>query len=684
MTDDKRRVVKRDRKRKSARLGWSLAPVVAVAWMLGASGALAQATGECITPPVGGPPHSEMCNLGTLSDGTYAYSVANGVSADGNVVVGQSGSAAGNFAFRWVAGGTAGDAGNPEMEDLGTLTGGDYSVANGVSADGNVVVGQSGSAAGYVAFRWVAGGTAGDLGNPQMENLGALTGGAFSYANGVNADGSVVVGASRSTVGVRAFRWVAGGTAGDLGNPQMENLGTLTGGTDSYANDVNADGSVVVGYSDSTAGARAFRWMAGGTAGDAGNPEMESLGTLTGGTISLAFGTNADGSVVVGASDSPAGTRAFRWVEGGTAGDAGNPEMENLGTLTGGSYSAAYGVNADGSVVVGVSDSPTGSRAFIWRGAMQDFTNLIASFPVLANDSAVAAAQQQGALGQTMGQGFQAGAGRLAVRVHGGFGDTAQNPTTVGARTTTLGAVSFGYGVSDVFTLGATASFAGTSLANNGFDMQSGAGLAAWGRFSAGGAAGTGLQASAALGWSRADGEITRGRLLADVDLATGSAALQSWGLTAQAGYGMEVAGMLVTPFAALTHYQTTRAAYSEAGASFNATYDAMEVSRTDLTLGVTAEIAIGALGRLSFGAGIERALSARAAELSGTSDIPGLLTFSIPASFVPNDTRAYASLGYTHDFADGFSVAGDLRVGNAVFGTSPEVRGGLTIGFAF
>ncbi|GGD29424.1 autotransporter outer membrane beta-barrel domain-containing protein [Sinisalibacter lacisalsi] len=315
---------------------------------------------------------------------------------------------------------------------------------------------------------------------------------------------------------------------------------------------------------------------------------------------------------------------------------------------------------------------------------MQDFDNLLTSFPVLANDSAVAAAQAQQGLGQTMRQGFFAGAGQFGMQLHGGFSWTDRNPTTVGARRTNSGAVSLGYGVSDAVSVGVTASFAGTSLANNGFDMSAGPGLAAWARYSAGGAAGTGLQAEAAFGWSRAEGEITRGRLLANVDLATGSSSLETWGGTASIGYGMELGGWLVTPHAGLTHYQTTRAAYTETGASFNASYDEMQVSRTDLTLGVTGEIRVGAQGTLSFGAGIERALGGQDAVLSGTSDIPGMTTFNIPASFVANQTRGYVTAGYAHDFGNGMTLSGDLRVGHAVYGTSPEVRGGLALGFSF
>jgi probable HAF family extracellular repeat protein len=91
----------------------------------------------------------------------------------------------------------------PSLTWLGTL-GGTESRANGVSADGRVVVGQARNAAGWWrAFRWTASGG--------MQDLGTL-GGAESVASGVSADGQVIVGESRNTAGfVRAFRWTASG-----------------------------------------------------------------------------------------------------------------------------------------------------------------------------------------------------------------------------------------------------------------------------------------------------------------------------------------------------------------------------------------------------------------------------------------------------------------------------------------
>jgi probable HAF family extracellular repeat protein len=80
---------------------------------------------------------------------------------------------------------------------------------------------------------------------PYFMGLGDLPGGTFSsYATGVSADGSVVVGRSSSAPGPQAFRWTqSGGVVG---------LGRLPGNTSTFfssAEAVSDDGSVVVGQS---------------------------------------------------------------------------------------------------------------------------------------------------------------------------------------------------------------------------------------------------------------------------------------------------------------------------------------------------------------------------------------------------------------------------------------------------
>jgi probable HAF family extracellular repeat protein len=102
---------------------------------------------------------------------------------------------------------------------------------------------------------------------------------------------------------------------------------------------------------------------------------MQDLGTLGGGW-SQAWGVSADGAVVVGRANAAGPWRAFRWTASGG--------MQDLGTL-GGTLSAAYGVSADGSVVVGGAQNAAGQwRAFRWTasGGMQDLGTLGGSYSV--------------------------------------------------------------------------------------------------------------------------------------------------------------------------------------------------------------------------------------------------------------------------------------------------------------
>jgi probable HAF family extracellular repeat protein len=192
--------------------------------------------------------------------------------------------------------------------------------------------------------------------------LGTLPYGDWSWAYGVSADGAVVVGVSNYLGGYgSAFRWTASGGMQDLGTP---------GGRVSYAYGVSADGAVVVGtaivdYYDDWGFynyPRAFRWTVDGG--------MQDLGDLGGGE-SEAYGVSADGAVVVGGAFNAAGRwRAFRWTASGG--------MQDLGTL-GVGWSEAYGVSADGAVVVGwAQNAAWQERAFRWTasGGMQDLGTL--------------------------------------------------------------------------------------------------------------------------------------------------------------------------------------------------------------------------------------------------------------------------------------------------------------------
>src|SRR5262249_62262800 len=85
------------------------------------------------------------------------------------------------------------------MVGLGFLSGGDVSEANGVNADGTVVVGEASGRVGTFAFRWTA-----------TSGMRVLVFPGSSTATGVNADGTVVVGEFNG----QAFRWVNGTLTG--------------------------------------------------------------------------------------------------------------------------------------------------------------------------------------------------------------------------------------------------------------------------------------------------------------------------------------------------------------------------------------------------------------------------------------------------------------------------------------
>ncbi|MBI3844934.1 MAG: protein kinase [Planctomycetes bacterium] len=138
----------------------------------------------------------------------------------------------------------------------------------------------------------------------------------------------------------------------------FQGIGDLPGGECwTVATDLSADGSTVVGVSDSTDGPHAFRWRASGLPVD--------LGARVG-DIHLVV-TCADGSVVVGTRalrDALGNLRheAFRWTAAG--------DLEGLGDLPGDEMrSEGIAVSPDGEEVLGASRSSSLMEIFRWTKA---------------------------------------------------------------------------------------------------------------------------------------------------------------------------------------------------------------------------------------------------------------------------------------------------------------------------
>lgn len=189
--------------------------------------------------------------------------------------------------------------------------------------------------------------------SPSFIGLGNLVGPSSNRSSqplAISADGSVIVGfGGTTTTTAAAFRWTEGGG--------MQPLGELPGGTVfGMAQGISADGSVIVGYSVATGQDAAFRWTQADGMVALPAPLLGEIAA----TANTAEDVSADGRVIVGYSERNGfPPRAVRWVDGIPS--FLSPEL---------SYSQAYAISDDGSVIVGRATFPSGSTlAFRWTEA---------------------------------------------------------------------------------------------------------------------------------------------------------------------------------------------------------------------------------------------------------------------------------------------------------------------------
>ena len=306
-----------------------------------------------------------LTGLGDLPGGQIA-SFATAVSADGRVVVGESSSTASDCcdeAFRWSL--------ETGLTPLGDLPGGyDHlqSSAQDASADGSVVVGMGSSAKSINGepFRWT---NETNL-NPVLNLSQSFI---LSTALGVSADGSVIVGRQPAANGVEAYRWTAGtGAVGlDGQNDRFQS---------SEATSVSADGLVVVGrgastrlpeittipiFGDPSLMTEAFCWTQ--------SSGLVGLGIRPGGDFSIANDVSADGSVVVGIGSGNSQHTALVWTSVNGWENIADLLSQSGIDLDGWKLEEATGISANGTIVVGYGTNPDGNTE-AWRA---DLTGLV-------------------------------------------------------------------------------------------------------------------------------------------------------------------------------------------------------------------------------------------------------------------------------------------------------------------
>ena len=196
---------------------------------------------------------------------------AYGVNGSGNTIVGGGG--AFNVPVTWTSGG----------DGVPLITSASYGSASCISANGSVIAGYYNGG----TFKWVSG------------SLYTLNG-ATAAAQGISADGSIIVGQESSLAAV----WAGGG-----GGAQAQYLTTpLSNQFSGMAYAANQNGTVVVGANTSS-GSQAFIWTLA-----AGAQPVSSVVSGAPSNLAVATGISSDGKTVVGYSSADANNTIKAWI----------------------------------------------------------------------------------------------------------------------------------------------------------------------------------------------------------------------------------------------------------------------------------------------------------------------------------------------------------------------------------
>lgn len=250
--------------------------------------------------------------------------------------------------------------------NLGELSGGLRSSANGINDNGQVVGYSGTSGTTQLRATLYENGTRTSLGT--LPN-GTVFSGGYSSANDISNNG-VVVGSSyyqTNTFNTHAFKL-------DLGTGTMTDLGALPGDASSQANSINTSGQIV-GTSAPTASSTAFR------AFYYNNGSMTKIGDvvtplLPSNNLSMSTGAINDNAQVIGTATS--GTilntaNNYVYLYSGQ-----NNTATLLSNTIGGISTTGQGININGDIV-GASWNGSANRGYIYKnGQMQDLNSLIA------------------------------------------------------------------------------------------------------------------------------------------------------------------------------------------------------------------------------------------------------------------------------------------------------------------
>lgn len=164
----------------------------------------------------------------------------------------------------------------------------------------------------------------------------------------------------RALVGVLGIVAAAGSASAAF---SFQGLGYFAEGTGSFrstAYGISPNGQFVVGHAANGTNRRAFRWSASGG--------LENLGTISGGLDSRAYGISNDGLTAVGYSIVPGGnSQAAVWTAGGGFQALPTSPIDPF------DVSGAYSVSADGSRIFGDQEVDRQREVVMWTNGSPQF-----------------------------------------------------------------------------------------------------------------------------------------------------------------------------------------------------------------------------------------------------------------------------------------------------------------------
>lgn len=546
---------------------------------------------------------------------------------------------------------------------------GSTATATGISGDGSTVIGHGELAGKKQAFRHTSGGGTQRLVTLERDNVASL----------VSRDGTVIGGQYNvvSPIGApnaettHAFRWTSSGG--------MQGLGTL-GATYSQSgepvtrlNAMNEVGSVLVGssaISNSGATRHAFRWTSanGGT--------MEDLGTPSGGLSSEANDVSADGAVIVGQYASASNqSGGFYWTREG-----GMRSLDDALRAAGVSLAAdvtedARKISADGTVITGLTRATGAPRDVYFARLARASSGIITQDDLVR--SLQSALQPQLGYETTQINLIYNGVGGMPMRNRLEPGKQAYW-NTFDAGFLNRGGAEGGFGLGELgfasgFDGGLTArmalsgAYADLNLANDGHMTTRGFYLVP--DFTAALSDELFLTMGAAFGTGQAD--ITRGYLNGSaLDFSSGSAETLSYGGKIRFDWldAFKLGDTAFTPYTAFNYARISRAAYDETGGAFPATFERADNDMTIARVGFDVVHPLTDTARLLLRAEADYRFEDHAEETVGT--VSGIGTFSLSGT---NYQRVWlrGMLGGEFDIAGG---SASLTLNATTQGAEPDL----------